>query len=197
MIRRLPIIPTIIVLGAVATMIALGFWQLERRAEKAALLERYAAAQNLSAEVPWPTSDAARTAALFRRTSFDCRVEGTDAPIAGHNQNGALGWAHTFTCVLPGGDRASVVIGWARDLAPVAWTGGPVQGVIAPGAGGEVRLIADPPLAGLAASATPDPESIPNNHWSYAIQWFLFAGVALLIYGLALQRRLAARGDEG
>ncbi|HNJ47416.1 MAG TPA: SURF1 family protein, partial [Novosphingobium sp.] len=37
---------------------------------------------------------------------------------------------------------------------------------------------------------------IPNNHLSYAVQWFLFAATALVIYGLALRKRLAARGGE-
>lgn len=99
--------------------------------------------------------------------------------------------------MLPNGARAEVVLGWSKDLAERQWSGGTVQGVIAPGAGHSVRLIADPPVAGLAASAVPDPQSIPNNHWSYAIQWFLFAGVALVIYALALRKRLAGSGGEG
>ena len=44
-------------------------------------------------------------------------------------------------------------------------------------------------LPGLEASAPPSLDSIPNNHRSYAIQWFLFAGIAALIYGLALRQR--------
>jgi surfeit locus 1 family protein len=54
--------------------------------------------------------------------------------------------------------------------------------------------VADPPLAGLAANARPDPADIPNNHWSYAVQWFLFAGTALVIYALALRKRLRWAG---
>jgi len=61
-----------------------------------------------------------------------------------------------------------------------------VMGVVAPGP----RLVADPPMAGLEASARPDPSELPNNHLSYAGQWFLFALVALVIYGLALRKRL-------
>ncbi len=195
--RRLPIIPTVLVLAAVGVMIALGFWQLDRRAQKEAMLARYATAQTLTAEVSWPVDPAQQEAMLFRRTTLDCRVEGKDAPLAGYDRKGTVGWAHAVTCVLPGGVRAEVVLGWAKDLAERQWRGGTVHGVIAPGAGKSIRLIADPPLAGLAASALPDPKSIPNNHWSYAIQWFLFAGVALVIYALALRKRLAARGDEG
>lgn len=32
------------------------------------------------------------------------------------------------------------------------------------------------------------PEAIPNNHRSYAIQWFLFAGTLLAIYGVYVYR---------
>ncbi|MEY4055025.1 MAG: hypothetical protein RL519_360 [Pseudomonadota bacterium] len=195
--RRLPIFSTLLVLAAVGVMIALGFWQLDRKAQKEAMLARYAVAQTLTKEVPWPSNPAQQELALFRRTTLDCRAEGKDAPLAGYDRQGTVGWAHVVTCVLPNGNRAEVVLGWAKDLAERQWLGGKVQGVIAPGAGHSVRLIADPPVAGLAASALPDPKTIPNNHWSYAVQWFLFAGVALVIYALALRKRLAARGGEG
>lgn len=195
--RRLPILATVLVLGAVGVMLALGFWQLDRRAQKEAMLARYAAAQMLDAEVPWPVDPAQQDAALFRRSTIDCRVEGKDSPLAGYDRKGTVGWAHAVTCLLPGGGRAEVVLGWARDLAERQWAGGRISGVIAPGAGKSIRLIADPPVAGLAPSALPDPKSIPNNHWSYAIQWFLFAGVALVIYAIALRKRLAGRGGGG
>ena len=47
--KRIPIIPTVIVLGAVAVMIGLGFWQIGRAREKEALLARYQAAAGLPA----------------------------------------------------------------------------------------------------------------------------------------------------
>ena len=56
------------------------------------------------------------------------------------------------------------------------------------------RIIANPPLAGLSANAVPDPSDLPNNHLAYAVQWFLFALTALVIYFLALRKRLAASG---
>jgi surfeit locus 1 family protein len=73
------------------------------------------------------------------------------------------------------------------------WDGGELGGVIAPGG----RLVADQPLPGLEASARPDPRDVPNNHWSYAVQWFLFALTALVIYTLALRKRLAAKDGAG
>jgi surfeit locus 1 family protein len=42
---------------------------------------------------------------------------------------------------------------------------------------------------GLKPSPLPDPSSVPNNHLSYAVQWFIFAAIALIIYGLALRKR--------
>ena len=81
-------------------------------------------------------------------------------------------------------------MGWSRDPSNVGdWRGGEVRGIIAPGP----RLVADPPLGGLAANAAPDPSEIPNNHLAYAVQWFLFAATALIIYAVAVWRRLSAR----
>ncbi|NWN33535.1 SURF1 family protein, partial [Klebsiella michiganensis] len=42
---------------------------------------------------------------------------------------------------------------------------------------------------GLVPTARPDLSSVPNNHLSYAVQWFLFALVASVIYVLALKWR--------
>jgi cytochrome oxidase assembly protein ShyY1 len=68
-----------------------------------------------------------------------------------------------------------------------------VTGVIAPDSVSRMRHVAAEPGPGLMASAVPSPDSIPNNHLSYAIQWFLFAAAAALIYVLAL--RLRQRGE--
>ena len=47
MIRRLPVTPTIVVLAAVAVMVGLGFWQLQRAHWKDGLVQRYAVAERL------------------------------------------------------------------------------------------------------------------------------------------------------
>ena len=70
--RRLPIIPTLVVLLAVGIMIRLGFWQIDRMAEKEALLARYSAAQALSSEASWPSSEAEAQGVLYRRAGLDC-----------------------------------------------------------------------------------------------------------------------------
>ena len=85
----------------------------------------------------------------------------------------------------------SVEVGWSKDPnAKVNWSGGPVSGVIAPDRRMRMRLVAASAPPGLEPSARPSMASIPNNHRSYAIQWFSFALIALVIYGLALRKRL-------
>ena len=206
MIRRLPLLPTLVVLIAVGIMIRLGFWQIDRMHQKEALLARYAAASQLPSfqldRLPSNPRDL-----LYRRVSFSChRLEG-GSNLAGRNASGDVGWAHSANCATIAPDRTSpkgwkiaeidVVIGWAKDLTNDTWGGGEVTGTIAPGAGEVIRIIADPPLVGLEANARPDPRDLPNNHWSYAIQWFLFSLTALVIYGLALRKRLAAPDAAG
>jgi len=191
MLRRLPVVPTVLVLVAVGVMLRLGLWQLDRMHEKAAMLARYHAAQAMSADVAWPRAPEAVEAALFRHTRVTC-AEVTDlVAMAGTNAKGEAGIGHQATCRLASGGAALVVLGWSIDPAPRDWRGGEVAGVIAPGGKAGPRLIADPPLAGLEANARPDPAAIPNNHWSYAVQWFLFAATALVIYALAVRKRLA------
>jgi cytochrome oxidase assembly protein ShyY1 len=53
-----------------------------------------------------------------------------------------------------------------------------------------MRLVAASAPPGLEPSAPPSLSSIPNNHRSYALQWFSFAAIALIIYGLAVRKRL-------
>jgi cytochrome oxidase assembly protein ShyY1 len=81
-------------------------------------------------------------------------------------------------------------VGWSKNPnAKVNWRGGPVSGIIAPDQQSVMRLVAATPAAGLQASALPSIEAISNNHRLYAAQWFIFAALALLIYGLALRKR--------
>lgn len=81
---------------------------------------------------------------------------------------------------------ADVALGWSRSSTPPQWDGGGVSGVIAPGP----RLVAMTPIAGLEQLALPDPADVPNNHLAYAGQWFFFALTALVIYGLAIRKRM-------
>lgn len=192
MIRKLPVVPTLVVAIAAATMVVLGFWQLQRKEWKEGLLARYQAAQSLSAAVPWPVDPADYDGALYRRSRLDCDRVVANESIAGRSAEGEVGWAHVARCELDGGGAADVAYGWSREAEPAAWSGGEVAGFVAP-AGEGVRLVASPPQAGLQPLAAPDPEELPNNHLSYAVQWFLFALTAVVIYALALRKR--AKGN--
>lgn len=188
MTRRIPIVSTIVVLAAVAAMVSLGIWQLHRKQWKEALIARYLAAETMNSEVPWPSSPAEYERALYRHGRIECaEVTGMGA-IAGRAADGRSGWAHIARCDLLNGGKADVALGWSNDPAQPQWSGGEVGGVIAGSAKG-VRLIAAPPQAGLAQLAAPDPRDLPNNHLSYAVQWFLFAITALVIYALALRKK--------
>ena len=93
-----------------------------------------------------------------------------------------------------GRGRVKVRLGWANQPTSVAWSGGVVQGTLLHETVLNDVIVADPPLAGLQPNARPDPRNLPNNHFSYAVQWFLFAGTAVVIYGLALRKRLKGKG---
>jgi len=85
----------------------------------------------------------------------------------------------------------SVEVGWSKNPnAKVTWAGGPVSGTIGPDRRTRMRLVAASAPPGLEPSAPPSLSSIPNNHRNYALQWFAFAAIALVIYALAVRKRL-------
>lgn len=188
MTRRLPLLPTVIVGLAVALMLALGVWQLGRAKEKEALLARYSAAEAMAASTPWPRTPEERERALYRASAVDCRQVLAFRETAGRSANGQPGWAHVARCRLAEGGEAEVALGWSREPQAPVWKGGRVTGFVAP-AGEGVRLVAAPAQGGLAELAPPDPRDLPNNHLSYAVQWFFFAATAIVVYALALRRR--------
>ena len=189
---RLPVIPTIIVAGAVAVMIALGFWQLGRMDEKEALIARAEQSLAMTEAVEYPRDPAMVEEMLYRRTDIACASVSGATTVAGTSATGEKGVAQRVSCALADGTSVTVDIGYSRDPQPVEWSGGEVSGTIAPGG----RVVAEEGLAGLEPLARPDPRSLPNNHLAYAGQWFFFALTALVIYFLALRRRSTrARGD--
>lgn len=199
MARRIPIIPTILVMGAVATMIALGFWQLGRAEWKEQLLRDYAAAANLPA-VAFPLEKAkAADAYYFRKTSAHCYAPSARTTVAGRNKAKQSGLAHMVTCQsfdpsasMPEAQYRMTfhaILGWSDEMTEPEWKGGVLTGTLMPDTQTGLRLVADPPVVGLQASETPNLDDIPNNHLAYAGQWFFFAAVAVIIYILALRRR--------
>jgi surfeit locus 1 family protein len=191
MMRRLPLIPTLVVAAAIVTMIGLGFWQLQRAEEKEALLARYAAAQGLP-PIAFPTIPIADDdLPLFRRATGHCLRVLSRRTSAGTNRTGETGFLHIADCGSGvEGPGMAVELGWSKDPnAGAGWKGGEVSGIIAPDRRSRMRLVSSTGLGGLEPAAPPSPDTIPNNHLSYAIQWFLFAALAGLIYWLALRKR--------
>jgi cytochrome oxidase assembly protein ShyY1 len=181
-----------IVVAAAAAMVWLGVWQLQRARWKEALLTRYAQAETLP-PITFPTVPLRDDQLpLFRHVTAVClRIVGQRAQ-AGENRAGEPGYVHIVDCATGAeGPGLSVEVGWSKDPnAKVNWSGGAVSGVIAPDRRARMRLVAASSPPGLQPSAQPSLASIPNNHRSYALQWFAFAVIALIIYGLAVRKRL-------
>jgi surfeit locus 1 family protein len=202
--RRWPLLPTLLVAAAVATMIALGVWQIDRAREKNAIIALYTA--NLARPpVAFPVAGPVPDDALFRTSSANCLSVSDMRPIGGRSTTGTTGYRFLATCkrgVEGPGFIADIGLAEDPQYRPT-WTGGMVEGVITlePVEGGlwasltgtapvpRPMLVATNPPPGLMASAAPDPSGIANNHIAYAVQWFLFAIAAAVIYVLAVRLR--------
>lgn len=196
--RKLPIVPTILVALAVATMIGLGIWQLGRREQKEALLASYAAAAG-KPPIGWPAVPPKEPLPLFRYATGNCLSVTGFRTAPGQNRGGEPGFLVIADCRTGAeGPGMAVELGWSKDPnAGHAYKGGLISGMIAPDSRNRMRLVAASPGPGLQASAPPSTDTIPNNHLSYAIQWFLFAGIALVIYVLALRGRWRKEAPNG
>ncbi|MDO7843975.1 SURF1 family protein [Sphingomonas immobilis] len=200
--KRIPVFATILVALAVAAMIALGVWQLQRRHEKEALIVRLAQNRDLPA-VAFPRLKTDDTL-LFRRATAFCLQPVSWSNEGGHDAKGGPGWRQIAQCRTGAegpGFAVQIGIGHSPTAKP-DWKGGVVRGylayapdhqpIIAAAFGGAPKtlmLVADPPLAGLGANPPADLSSVPNNHLAYAVQWFVFAAIAAIIYAVALRRR--------
>lgn len=198
---RWPLFPTLIVAVAVLAMIGLGVWQLERRAEKEAAIVQLSA--NVGRPpVLFPASGSDDTL-LFRKSSIDCLSVDGISRQSGRTAGGTPGWRVIVDCRTPGAGIVPVQLGIASDFNSVPdWKGGPVTGYLSHAPDSRpiitglfdrspkrLMLVSDAAPIGLSPNSGPDLSSVPNNHLAYAVQWFLFAGVAGAIYVLALRRR--------
>jgi surfeit locus 1 family protein len=197
--KRFPIIATILVALAVVAMIGLGVWQLQRRTEKLAEL-RILAANPSKPLIAFPSPPIGDDLLFRRATAFCLRPVGFSVEGAG-----AAGFRVIASCAT-GAEGPGFMVQLGTTLDPdfkSTWTGGKVGGMIShapshvPLIAGlfgtpqpkTLLLVADAPAPGLTANTIPTIESIPNNHLAYAVQWFLFAVIALVIYAIALWRR--------
>ena len=168
---RIPFIPTLIVAAAVAVMIGLGIWQLQRAEWKAQLIAELEASDH------------------HRKTSLACSIHAKPEVRAGRSAGGETGYRYLVPC---GGSGTWVDIGWSKQPNEIAEVreSRSFTGVLAPASeGGRRILVLVAPLPPLQPSGLASPADLPNNHLMYAVQWFFFAGAAALIYLLALRRR--------
>lgn len=200
------LIPTLLVVLAVATMIALGVWQLGRKGEKEALIALHQRNAVMGEEVTFPVLAPVEDRLLYRRSRVTCLEVVFHSQRGGRDAKGTSTYQMIVDC-RTGAEGPGVLVSIGTDADPARkldWKGGEVAGIIVPGPDqpglierlsgtatpARAMLLADPPVAGWAASARPAPDDAPNNHLAYAVQWFLFAGAAALIYFLALRKRL-------
>jgi surfeit locus 1 family protein len=202
--RRLPLLPTLIVAAAVAVMIALGIWQLNRADEKERMLAEYQANSAMPALDldPLLAREPERWPPLaFRRILVTCRAGRAEPRLrGGSSREGQSGWYYFVPC-RPGASglagRLRVNAGWSR--TPDESLRPSIDGLVAGTLGaveedGPITISAARPVPPLAPAVAPRIEDIPNNHLFYVFQWFFFAAAALVIYLLALRRRLSGAG---
>lgn len=200
---RFPPFPTILVAAAVATMIALGVWQLRRADEKAALQRQYERNLILPA-IALPSGAVADETLLYRRAGAFC-LEVTGWRTTGGKSASGRGGTRFIAECRTGAEGPGFVadMGVSPDpKARPAWKGGEVAGrIVAEPRSGSLferlagksppprpMIVAAAPAPGLEASAPPVADA-PNTSLAYAFQWFFFAAAAAIIYLLALRRR--------
>lgn len=197
--KRVPVLPTLVVAIAVAIMIGLGWWQIfDRLPRKEAYLAQLAA-NPAKPPIAFPATPDDRL--LFRRATGECRPPVTTRRAGA----GSAGYRIIADC---SGSDMTVQLGTTRDpTAQIAWAGGLVTGYLSHAPTGQsvigaafaasgaapMILVADTPPAGLSANARPDLSAVPNNHLAYGVQWFAFAAIATVIYALAVLWRRPVR----
>lgn len=209
MIKRIPIIPTILVVLAVATMIGLGLWQLQRKTLNEVLL-RQVSANASKPGISYPELGPVSVTSLHRTSSITCLRVVSWREDSGSDSKGRSGTRYLAECVTGAeGPGALIVAGVSdRPNVQVAWKGGQVEGIITtePDRQSMIaklfgqKLVLRPMLVskqGLGGLRTAQPPSLSKirskiaNNGSYALQWFLFAAAAAVIYVLAVRKKMA------
>lgn len=206
MARRWPLVPTLITALAVPVMLGLGVWQLQRAHWKEGLLARLAAnaaaPELVLGEAPIPPDAGFRRVVLW----LDC-PPAPPTPSGARLPSGQPGYGWRLSCRT--GDARHIVVNLGASAGPLdeparravaqaasgrsIWRGTLVE---RPGSAGWLLVSAEP-LPPLQPAEPPTLETIPNNHRSYALQWFGFAATLAAIYALWLRRWRAAQAGGG
>ena len=212
--KRVPWFPTLLTFVMLTVLISLGIWQLQRRTWKHELIAKLEAAQTqpLLEPIDFFKAMTGDASVQYRRAELPCSP-GTVLPYdlkGGSSATGTSGYLVLVSC-RPNRQPPDIVAvaGWTKrpDAARVPLLVDTVfTGIIierpygdAPGRP-QFMLIPDTAVPPLAPSRMPTPQDLPDNHLSYAGQWFGLAVVLAVIYGLWLRRRLrgetVAAGDS-
>ena len=205
--KRLPLLPTLIVFALTAVLVGLGVWQLQRAQWKQQLILAAEAAPQLPVLRPadYVAAMTGRMSVQYRRAELVCRpgrVQPYDLK-GGSSAAGQSGYLVLVSCRPDQGRAPDIVAvaGWTRrpDAAAMALVVDTVfEGLIIERPYGEeagrpqFMLIPKTAVPPLAPSRLPVAGDLPDNHLAYAGQWFGLAAALLVIYGLWLRRRAVA-----
>lgn len=208
--RRLPVGATLLTLVMVPVLIALGLWQLQRREWKHGLIARLEAAKTLPPVGPRDFYRAMIGVAdlQYRHAEVDCRP-GRVAPYdvkGGTSADDQGGFLILVDCNDPARHAKPdlvVVAGWTlrpdtvkRLDLDTRFSGTLIERPYGTEAGRpQFMLIPTTAAPGLLPSRIPVPDDLPDNHLSYALQWFAFAATLAVIY--AVYVRQWRRGKTG
>jgi surfeit locus 1 family protein len=211
MTKRFPVIASIVAALAVATMIGLGVWQLQRKNHNEELLSKIST-NSAKPSISFPELGPVRVEALHRKSSLTCLRIVALREDSGKDSAGKAGTRYLAECATGvEGPGALIAVGVSdRPNLKIDWNGGLVSGIITeepdrqslfaklfgPKIVLRPMLVSRDGLGGLRTPARPSLDKIRDRISSnglYAIQWFFFAFVAALIYVLALRKRQAGR----
>ena len=198
--KGVPVGATLLTLVAVPLLIALGIWQLDRREWKHALIVQLERAPRLPPVAPreFFESFVGEKSLQFRRATVDCRP-GRVAPYdlkGGTSASGEGGFLVLVACRATPAPDLVVVAGWT--LRPDAvktldvdtsFTGTVIERPYGDAKGRpRFMLIPREAVPPLVPSRIPVPDDLPDNHLSYALQWFSFAATLAVIYALYVRK---------
>ena len=197
----LPLGATLMTLLMVPVLIAMGIWQLQRRDWKAQINAELAAAPSLQVldAAALQAARASDKSLLYRRASVAC-TPGSVTPYdikGGDSADGQSGYLLLVNCTPADPKPAFVVVaGWSQrpDALTKLNVNTTFDGLIIERPYGKdttrprFMLIPQQAVPPLAPSRVPTPGDLPDNHLSYAFQWFGFALVLLTIFGIYVRR---------
>lgn len=201
--RRFPWLLTLCVLLLFGGLVRMGVWQLERRAWKHDLIARLEAAPRLPLLTPadYYRSLIGVQSVQYRRAELPC-TPGDVLPydLKGGTSRGGVGGFLVLVSCRPNKKPPEIVAvaGWSRrpDLKLRLQVDTVFRGLIIERPYGKAAgrpqfmLIPDTAVPPLEPSQLPTPGELPDNHLSYAVQWFGIAAALLGVYAMLLWRRL-------